>query len=62
MGGAVLIEQNDEPVYTCRAQKLHPEPNRPLIDLMQPTENQVRRGRGFSGTCGGLHHVYHWAT
>ena len=28
---------------------------------MQPTENRVRRGRGFSGACGGLHHVYHWA-
>ena len=46
---------------TCRAQKLHPGPNRPLIDLMQPTENRVRRGRVFSGTCGCLHHVYHWA-
>ena len=45
----------------CRAQKLHPGPNCPLIDLVQPTENRVRRGRVFSGTCGGLHHVYHWA-
>ena len=37
-----------------------PKPNRPLIDLMQPTENRLRRGRVFSGARGGLHHVYHW--
>ena len=45
---------------SCRAQKFHPGPNRPLIDLMQPTENRLRRGRVFSGARGGLHHVYHW--
>ena len=43
----------------CRAQKLHPGPNRPLINLMQPNENRLRRGRVFSGARGGLHHVFH---
>ena len=33
---------------------------RPLIDLMQPTESRLRRGRVFSGARGGLHRVYHW--
>ena len=51
---------NEDVPLTCRAQKLHPGPNRPLIDLMQPTENRLRRGRVFSGARGGLHHVYHW--
>ena len=46
----------------CRAQELHPGPNCPLIDLMQPTENRWRRGRVFFGARGGLHHVYHWPT
>ena len=55
------LQRLDPLKRVCRAQKLHPGPNRPLIDLMQPTENRVRRGRVFSGTCGGLHHVYHWA-
>ena len=44
----------------CRAQILHPGPNHPLIDLMQPTENRLRRGQVFSSVRGGLHHVYHW--
>ena len=51
-----IVEHSDD----CRAQKLHPGPNRPLIDLMQPTENQPRKGRVFFGARGGLHHVYHW--
>ena len=60
VGLRVLARQGAQ-IDTCRAQKLHPGPNRPLIDLMQPTENRVRRGRVFSGTCGCHHHVYHWA-
>ena len=47
-------------LMSCRAQRPHLGPNRPLIDLMQPTENLLRRGRVFSGAYGGLHHVYHW--